>query len=60
MQINFWEYSYIRVEPIYADTWRLDMYLNFPCFEPDSDHIRWLCECHEWLRPYFPLWRGVF
>ncbi|MEB3881949.1 hypothetical protein [Lyngbya sp. CCY1209] len=25
-------------------------------FNPDRDHIEWLCECHEWLRPYFPYW----
>ena len=25
-------------------------------FRHETKHIEWLCECHEWLRPYFPFW----
>ena len=45
--ISFGKYSYIKTGRIYADTWRIKAYLVWPQFDPDPDHIEWLCERHQ-------------
>ena len=50
----------LAVTKLFDGTILINLEIVIPRFEEDPDHIKWLCEAHEWLRPYFPFWRGVF
>jgi hypothetical protein len=60
MLISFWGNCYLEVCSSYGDVLRIRGRFILPSFEPDDNHIKWLCQTHEWLRPYFPFWNGVF
>jgi len=58
--LNFFGLLYVEIDCYTGGQLQLNLYLKFLTFKPDDEHIKWLCQTHEWLRPYFPFWNGVF
>ena len=47
---------YLRID-VYSIRWYVvNIELSPIRFLYPNEHIVWLCEAHEWLRPYFPFW----
>lgn len=60
MRIKLFHKSYLDITQRLDGTTFITIEVNIPVFDYDINHIKWLCEAHEWLRPYFPYWRGFF
>ncbi|MFO7143613.1 hypothetical protein B9T16_19295 [Arthrospira sp. PCC 8006] len=60
MKIKLFHESFLDIMQCLDGTILINLEVKIPVFERDIQHIKWLCEAHEWLRPYFPFWRGVF
>ncbi|AMW29398.1 hypothetical protein N39L_37210 [Limnospira platensis NIES-39] len=59
MKIKLFHESFLDIMQCLDGTILINLKVKIPVFERDPQHIKWLCEAHEWLRPYFPFWRGV-